>query len=444
MAKIGAQLRRHIQEGVGDEALKELRDRVELSEAEVQRPWQHKDKLQKKLNNVRELDIADLFEGLFGASVRQLCGNDQDWNALKELSYRAQNKQQLGLPLSEAEVQSQAFQLLTQAKLFTTMQAIYELTPAVYEKLFGVFDSPYKQYDHQIPSDAPTIDFVPEGKEYPTAQLVDRFCKTKALKFGARIELTRETMIADRTGQVVAQAEGLAQSAKYREDELAALAFQDTSNGTIVSDPAEADAGCYYPEGTRVALYRTAVGATKPTYETAINKVTGNTLVHWDNLAAVIKLLRGMKNPRSSQYIQTIGDTAWIVIPFALEQRAGLLTAFGNGALTVIDKNVAAGSESIQTRAPDPIKQLGVSTIQFLVWNKLAEHATPSSSTWYFTGMPQKQFRKHQRWPTEFGRATQAQLGGDDFKRDIIVAVRGGFNCGFRSVDSVYCVQSTA
>jgi hypothetical protein len=440
--RIGSNLKRLIAEGAGNDAISHVASQITLTESEIKRPWENRVSLQTKLRNCRDVDVVDLWENLIG-SVNTTARDEQGWEETKQRIYGAQQKASTGLPLSEAEVMSNAFQLLTQAKLFTTMQAVYELTPAVYTQFFGTFDSPYKEYNHQIPSDAPTADYVPEGGEYPTGQLVDRYCKTKANKFGRRIELSRETLIADKTGQVVEQAESLAASVKYREDELAALCFADSANSSLIPDANEADTGCYYPEGTRCALYRTSAGTTKATYETSINKKTGD-LVSWNSIAAHIQLLRAMQN-RRGQYIETVGGTITIVVPFGLEQRAGLLTAIGAGALTVISNNRAADTtESIETRAPNPIQQLGVQTVKMVMWNKLTTANTPEQSTWYTVGsMVTNQFWKHQRWATEFSRATQAQLGGDDFKRDIVLSVRGGFNAGFRAVDDKYVIQGT-
>jgi hypothetical protein len=441
MIKLGQKLKSFFGRGikVGRAALEEALQEVQCSESEMRRPHRHRDSLAAKQSNAREIDIMDLWEAFYG-SVRTTCFDDQGWHETQALNRRALQKMELGLPLEEAEVYSNAFQLLTQAKLFTTMQAAYELTPAGYEALFDTFDSPYKDYKHQIPSDAPTVDYIPEGGEYQTKNLVDRWCQTKANKFGARIELTRETMITDRTGQVVEQAEQLAMSNKYREDELAQKAFCDLSNSSYIPDANEQDPGCYYPEGTNVPLYRTTAGSTKVGYEDAINKKgSGANLLHWDAIATAIQLLRRMVNPRSGQYIEAIGNSIWVVVPIALEQRARLLTAVGNGALTVL----GASTDSITTRAPDPIRQLGVQTVNVMVWNKLPETGTLSQSTWYVAGgMVKRQFRKHRRWDPEFTRASVAQLGGDDFKRDVITAVRAGFNAGFRSVDDKYVIQN--
>ena len=440
--RLGNTIRRDIAAGHGRESLSEYARQVSLSEEEILRPWQHRDSIASKLTNAREIDIVDLFEEMYG-SVRSSCVNEQGWEETRKVMEAAQAKAAVGLPLSESEVMSNAFQLLTQAKLFTTMQAVYELTPATYEGLFGVFDSPYGIYDHHIPSDAPELSYVKEGETYPEAPISDRYCKTKANKFGRRVSLSRETMITDRTGRVVEQAEGLARSAKYREDELAALAFRDAANSTLIPDVNEQDAGAYYPEGTNVALYRTSAGSTKVDYEISVNKVTGNNLLQWDNLSAALIKLRAMTNVRG-QYIDVLnGKPLKIVVPFGLEQRATLLSA--PGAMAQIDKNASAGTESAFVRVPDYIKNLlqGQPVIQVVVWSKLPTTATASQSTWYLCGDTTQQFRKHQRWPVEFSRANQAQLGGEDFKRDVILSVRGGFNAGFRAVDDKFVIQNT-
>jgi hypothetical protein len=296
--------------------------------------------------------------------------------------------------------------------------------------------------DLAIPSDAPELERVSEGGEYTTGKLVDRYCKTKAWKYGKRVELTRETLIADKTGHVVRQAQGLASSAKMREDQLAALAFQDQSNKSLMPHtPEDSDAGCYWPEGTNLALYRTAAGNTKPTYQAVINTVASNALNHWNNITPAIQLLKKMTNTVGQKIDVLNGAPLRLIVPIDIEQRARFLVAPGTGA--EIRANLAAGTEYSITHVPQQIESMGVPQgIQVLMWPHLDGNG--SSSTWYLAGNSPMQFRKHQVWAPEFMRATQAQLGGDDFRRDVLLAVRAGFFSGFRAVDDKYVIKNTA
>ena len=255
-------------------------------------------------------------------------------------------------------------------------------------------------------------------------------------------------MITDRTGQVVDQATAVAQSAKYKEDQLAALAWQDSSNSSLIPDASEVDAGAYYPEATQTALYR-ATAATGSSvnarYAYSVNKGgSPNYLLHWNNIATALQLLNSMKNYQS-QYIDVFaGGPLKIIVPIALEQRAKMLAMTGAGA--EIRSNDSAGTAMNILHVPDYIKAMGVSSVQVIVWKLLPSLTSTSApnSVWYLAGASQKQFRKHQRWPTEFGRATQAQLGGDDFRRDVLFSVRAGFNAGFRAVDDKYVISNAS
>lgn len=438
MGNICEDVKRH-----GKAGLQEVLKHVELTEQEHNNPSKHRDKVLDKMANASSLDIHKLFEGFIGP-VKEKCSHDSDWQAVNEMMKTADNKRKMGLPLSEAEVMSTAFQLLTQAKLFTTMNATYILAPSVHELLFGSFDSPFKIYDHQIPSDAPTMDAVPEAGLITADPLTDRFSQTKAFKHAKRVDLTRETLLTDRTGQVVEQANQLGTSLKYREDELAAKAFQDQSNASLfTAAPLEADAGAYFPERVNVPLYRTAAGTTKPNYEAVINKTSSNFLIQWDSIAQAIRLLRQMKNLKN-QFIQTINGPLRIVVPFGLEQRAKLLAAAGTGA-EVRGLGLAGGAATNTDfsvfHAPDWIKKMGVPSIEVIVWDLLDPGNPASQSVWYACGDSQKQFRKQKRWGAEFNVATQAQLGGEDFRRDILMSARATANVGFRSVDDKYVIQ---
>ena len=412
-----------------------------LTEAEGKRPWLHRKILEEKRDVARQISIQDLFESLIG-SIHSKCRDQNVFDAEVSALFRsAQAKMQVGAQMEEAEVFANAFQLLTQAKLFTTMTATYTLTPAVYEALFGSFDSPFEKFDHQIPSDAPELDYVPMGKEYPTGGIKDRFCSTRAFKFGRIIELARETLLADQTGLVVQTAEGLAESAKYREDELAVLAWEDSSNASLVTQEPNADAGSYFPERTQKALYRTsAVSGALSEYQQAINKTGTNPLRQWDSIQKAFLLLKKMQNVAGQGIDVMASGPLKVVVPQALTFRARL--AVNPLSMHQNDSNPSTGTERFFTRTPDAIRiATGVDMIEVIEWRKLAEAGTADNSTWYLAGDSKKQFVRHVRWPVEFSRATPAQQGHDEFKRDVVLSVRAGFNAGFRAVDDKYVIQ---
>lgn len=444
--KLARDIRRYIQEDVatGTQVVNKVLESFQLTHDEATQPWKHRKSLEEKRAIAQEINIPKLWEAMVG-SLESTVKDPQGWNETSQLLESVYFKKKIGQPLlSEAEVASSAFTLLTSAKLFTTMMARYELQDAAYLQLFGVFDSPYEKYEHQIPSDAPEMVNIREGEEYPEAQLSDRFCETKANKFGRRISITRETMLRDKTSQVVSQAEGLAANAKYREDELAAKCFQDSSNSDYVVDANNQDAGAYWPERTNKALYRSAAvtTGTLQNYQYAVNLVASNPLSTWKNLAKALKTLMSMKNYQN-QFIDTIGQAGLtIVVPFSLAQRANLLAS--PSAMVQIDQNLAAGTESAFVRVPEYLRSMtgGAGTMKVLSWNKLDNEATDENSKWYLCGNSKEQFKKHQVWPAEFNRATAAQMGGDDYKRDVIVGVRGGLYAGFRAVDDKFVIRN--
>jgi hypothetical protein len=149
-----------------------------------------------------------------------------------------------------------------------------------------------------------------------------------------------------------------------------------------------------------------------------------------------------MKNPISEQFIEVApGGIYTLVVPTGIMHRANLLSNM-SGGLVDISANLTAGTEFSVSRIPDPIRNMGVNQLRVVVWKHLTTAGTPSQSVWYLAGDSKRQFRKHQRWAAEFQRATPAQLGGDDFKRDVITKVRGGFNSGMRSVDDKFVIKN--
>jgi hypothetical protein len=445
--RFGESLQRAIKAKVGASVVRELLENIQLTPQEVRNPASYRDRIQVKYDNAKEIDIVELWESLVGP-VRSTCATPEAFERVQAMRQRAFGRAQLGVQLDEAEVMSNTFQMLTQAKLFTVMEARYQLVPTVFEELFGAFDSPYEKYNHVIPSDAPEVDHVSEGEDYGTAVLSDRYCETRAYKFGKIIDITRETMITDRVGQVIEQAEGLAESAKYRQDQLAARSFQDISNAGLVKQN-EVDVGTYWPEKVNVPLYRYAVGTTKPAYESAINRVQANNLLHWDSISKAVILMNQMTNLKG-QFIDVIqGQPLKLVVPIVLAERARMMAA--PGVSTEIRAPFATDAALASAKAtafnvlhiPDFLRNMGVPFLRVIPWRLLTNAGTASESTWYLAGNSQKQFRRHRRWDTEFRRASQAELGGADFRRDVLVSFRAGWNVGFRCVDDKYVIVNT-
>jgi hypothetical protein len=128
-----------------------------------------------------------------------------------------------------------------------------------------------------------------------------------------------------------------------------------------------------------------------------------------------------------------------VVVPTGLEQTARLLTAPG---ATQYQPSPGCTVATQMVRVPDAMRTaMGVQSVQVVYWNKLTEANTVSQSTWYLAGNSKRQFVKHQRWATQFSRASAAQLGGDDFQRDVLMKFSAGFNAGFRAIDDKYVIQ---
>ena len=425
-------------------ALQEALDNILITKSEFMDPvGENRNRIQSKFVNAQSVRIDELFEALIGP-IKTICRDSHNFQRYQELVESANLKRKLGLKLEEAEVNSLAFQLLTSAVLFTTMEARYALTPSVHELLFGTFDSDFQSYRHQIPSDAPVVKNIPEGGVYPSYGITDRWCQTRAHKFGARVDLTREALMTDQTGQVVELAMGLSESCKYSEDQLAVYCVADTSNAAVIDASVDtADAGGYYPEGTNVPLYRTTAGTTKPAYEAVINSFAAGTnyLSYWDAIAKAIQYLRGMTNIKG-QLIEAVGSGPLkLIVPYQLEQRAKMLASPTAGM--EIRANAAAGTAYSIMHVPEYVKNMGAQSLEVIVWNKLPTNSTTfGQATWYLGGDTKKMFRKHIRWRPQFDKADAAQMGGEDFRRDIIGSYRAGMNVGMNAVDDKYMIKS--
>ena len=85
---------------------------------------------------------------------------------------------------------------------------------------------------------------------------------------------------------------------------------------------------------------------------------------------------------------------------------------------------------------------MGASSLNVLVWNKLAQEGTAANSKWYLAGNTMQALICHECWAVEFAQATPAQMGGDDFDRDVLFKTRGGCKIGFGAIDDKFVIQN--
>lgn len=357
------------------------------------------DTLMEKIHN-KELDLTTrfslkmLWEGLVGDTALTL---------------------QTPVALREDAVRVDDFRRLTGAALDTAFREGYHAHAGVGERLVTTVKNVYEIARHDQPSGLGTLKRVKEGEPYPETSFSDRFCESKACKFGRSVKITREAILRDQSGQLQARARSIGQLAAARKDEIILKAIEDGTHS-------ETGRKAYYPEGSQKTLYRSSAGSDVD-YEFAINLVASNGLATKENIAAAWQKLARMTD-KAGNPIDVMDGFPMLLVPRELEITAREIV---NAVLVeLINANVHTHT----------VNQF--SGIEIFGSPRLAD-----ATSWYYGFFP-KQFVWHEVWPIEFRQASDAERGAMDFDSDVIVAYRGGFYGGCNAIDDKFVVKNTA
>ena len=376
---------------------------------------------------IRESQI----EGVRGNSIRalfeKLTGIDADDPSaparIRELVAKTKRDfAETGLSRSGA-ITSGAFHYII-GNLNVTLfdRGMAEVATPLADNVFRVFSSKKNREEHGAAGDNADMKFIGEGQEYPTFQVGERWYVTNAYKAGRRADLTIEMIRNDEGGKFLERLQKLGQIAAYTKEKLCAYALADSALSIL-----GASVYAYYPEGTRVALYRTTAGSTKANYEKTVNKKTSNALADYTDVQNARGLFRAMTDDEGRRWGMNLGGTPVVIVPRTLEDaatKAVLLTG-------LIDRNASDN----QTVWNGPAWLAGTKVIV----SDLLD--TISTSTWYYGFPAGGAFKWHSvREPfTEV-----AEYNDRSITHDVVLAVKAGLHGGAGCIDDRYMVQSTA
>lgn len=317
--------------------------------------------------------------------------------------------------LREDAVRVDDFRRLTAAALDTAFRDGYRAHSGVGERLVTTVKNVYETARHDQPSSLGTLKRIKEGEPYPDTSFSDRYCESKAFKFGRSVKITREAILRDQSGQLQAQARSIGHLAAARKDEIVLKAIEDATHG-------ETGRKAYYPEGAQKALYRSSAGSDAD-YEYAINLAASNGLATKENIAGAWKLLAKMTD-KAGNPIDVMDGFPMLLVPRELEITAREIV---NAVLVeLINSNVHTHTVN-----------------QFSGIEVFGSPRMSDSTSWYYGFFP-KQFVWHEVWPIEFRQASEAERGALDFDSDVIVAFRGGFYGGCNAIDDKFVIKNTA
>lgn len=236
---------------------------------------------------------------------------------------------------------------------------------------------------------------VHEGEEFPSVGMYEEYVKTPVTtKRGAMVPITKETVLADETGQIVDQARRVGELIGLQKE----LALTDyvigaVSNAVIekrVGDSAEVTSDVFLSSGRWV------------------NEQT-NALADWTDIDAAEDLLAAIKMPGTGQPVMLIDRN--VLIPNQLRSTAGRI-------LNATETRSGSGNVVV---ASNPISSLNIQPItSTLVYTRLVNSGVADATaagTWFY-GDLRRAFRYYQNWPltVEEDRVREAT-----FTHDIIV-----------------------
>jgi hypothetical protein len=147
--------------------------------------------------------------------------------------------------ISEAIVSS-AFPKLTGELINSRLIAAYEAIPTIGEQLVTTVPSNVQNETIAGMTATETLEEVGEGKEVPGSTFTEKYVTALNKKYERRIDITEETIMFDKSGQILARADTLGANARRYKERLILRGIQD------------ADGDVYNPSGTPTTFYSTS------------------------------------------------------------------------------------------------------------------------------------------------------------------------------------------
>jgi hypothetical protein len=227
---------------------------------------------------------------------------------------------------------------------------------------------------------------VDEGQTYPEVGMNEEYIETPALKKrGAIVSVTREIMIADRTGLLLKRC---GEAGKY-------LGVNKLKR---VMDAATGQTNTYKRNGTATNTYLTS-GA-------YINKIaSGAALVDWTDIEGAELLFDAMTDPNTGEPIVWGGEMT-LLVPTALRRTAERIVAatqirFHDGA-----------SQTTATYGANPLSSTPIAVVS----TPYVKARTGSATSWFY-GNYRDAFVYKQAWGIEADQAPDNSIAS--FERDI-------------------------
>jgi hypothetical protein len=255
---------------------------------------------------------------------------------------------------------------------------------------------------------------IPEGELYPTGKLSEEYIELpKTTKRGFRVDVTKEAVFGDRTGQVLSMASSLGASMGYEEEKR----FLDLITGVTNN---------YKYNGTAIDTYGDDSGT-----HNWDNLAASNGLVDYTDVETALLLWDGMSHPITGEPIMPEGYD--VLVPSALNMTARNIL----NATEIVKVDNQANAATLRYKAANPLSSMSFT----LRNNQYVSLRTGSSTTWYM-GDFRKAFVECYNWQM---KVEQAPMNSQmEFDRDIVASFKASKKSEYGTLEPRYVIKCTA
>lgn len=360
---------------------------------------QLQESLESKKLRPEHFSVRDLFESLV-ENGREL---------LEQMSYRKSGglgMRDVSLLEFAGAVDTSAFSSITGQIIYNRIKEAYDDPAFIWQDLCTTVQTQFLDGERipEIGRIGDKAEIVEEGAIYPNVGLNEAFIDTAPTKKrGFIVPVTREIVIADRTGVLLKYAgEGGFWLGRNKEKRVLDVVTGITNN--------------YKRNNTATNTYLTA-GA-------YINDQTGNALSgagnEWRALELAELLFDAITDPNTGEPIAVVPDT--LIVPSALKRTANRIV----GATEVVTVDNRANAATTRTVSPNPYAGSGIKVVS----SPYIKSRNGSATKWFF-GKPKEAINYMEVWDVETLQA--ASNSEAEFIQDILMR----FKCSERGVAQV-------
>lgn len=258
---------------------------------------------------------------------------------------------------------------------------------------------------------------IGEGQPYGSAAMTEDWVQTPEMKKrGTKIGVTKELVIADKTGQLLDRCRDVGFGVRYNRE----IRILDLVLGLTPS---------VYRRRNRAAV---DVYGDKSGDHDFDNLLATNALVDYTDIENAELQFEELTDPNTGILISVVPNT--VIVPTALRRRAEVVTG-QRTMVQFVDNQANAGTLRMQTDSN--LMQTNYRVLS----SPLVKQRTSSSSTW-FIGDPKRAFRYMQAWGLTVIAAPASHP--DDFDRDVVAQWKASEMGVAVVVDPRYMLKCTA